>query len=459
MKKGGIVAAIVFISIFIILFFGVRLISDGLPELEFGNIYDFNFDNSSSTEDETYITAKLNISNPNDNYLTINISFENLKCKIFYNKQEIGSIILNKINDSKEGTTTETMEEDKGEDNIDKKIRRVFTTIEGGKQEHFKVIFNFSNEAISEMLYNHTMKNFERGIIKFNLNFTSYIVLPYGYEISIEENIEINVKKEINTDFLEKINFGKYNSGFPEIPLVNYSKIETSAVSMFKNNNSNTIQINFTTRFIKKIIPLIDLYIGDSCYWIINSESSNINLGQEIIFYGKPLELMLLNLFLPIDFQIIANNEIISNCSIKNVERNYGLSNLKRIELPITIKTNQFSRWINSHINNNDSTTVYITNITFRSKLINNLIQKNPRIVDKLFPTFDESYRLFSFNFSPSDLIDEIELEELKFDLRELEKDLLGYQLLILVAIINTIIVVIVLYFSFWKKGRYLIFK
>ncbi|MCJ7570331.1 MAG: hypothetical protein MUO82_00415 [Candidatus Thermoplasmatota archaeon] len=447
MKKGGIIFAIIIIFILSLVVSGIETIKNELPKPKFDPLYDFRFDNESSTKTFTRIKAKLNISNEDN--LAINISYNNSRCDVYYNNQIIGKISLF-LNDN------DGIKYFKGKTDTTKSPKKIFKIIKGKEKQNFSIFFQLLNENLSKMFYNHTMKNNEHGKIKFILNFTVKIRFPLDVEVPINRNTTIKIEKEIETDFLEKLEQMIYNKSLNETSPVIYPLKNSTFISMMKKSESNVIQFNYTTRRLKKIKPFLDLYIGDDLYWITNTQPLNIRIGQEMILYGKPVELSLFNkLIFPLKCNISLNNILFGNCTIQSVERRYSRTDPQRIEVSLLIDGDNFGEWIYSHIRNSETT---IVNISFHSEKLDNLITNHP-FIHSLIPKYGENYTVGTFNFTLSQLIGQIELHEISFDLSNIEKDLSNYQLLIIVIIINTIIVVVILYFAFWKKEKYLIFR
>lgn len=462
MKKGGIIAAIIIIILFSLIFVFLGSIKDGLPQPKFGNIYGFEFDKSQSTKEKTIIIAKLNITNPNDNNFRINIKFENLQCKVFYGNEYIGRLSLNeqsnKVN-QKDGLYVQSIDEIRDERVFTWTNENVISSISGGNQKSYYIVFNLTNKNLSNVFYNHTMRNDEHGSFQFELNFSVEIVLPFNYKIPINEEINFNIEKEIETDIIEKLNWMLYNKNISETEVVNYSRAELRAISLYKSHDSNVIQFNLTTRFLRKIFPFFDVYIGDSAYWRTNSSLLNIGLGHELIIYGKPVVVSFMDSFLPIEYKILANDVPIGMGNIKFVERKYKLSNNRRIEVPVDIMAENFGEWMYEHIKNNDSTTINITDIEFKNEKIANFILKYPRDITTLLPQYGKSHEIYSFNLSPSDLIKKVELEDVKIDTSRINQSISILQMLTIIVIFNTIIIIVILFFAFWKKDKYLIFN
>lgn len=469
MKKGGIIAAIIIILIFIAIFIGLNIIKNDLSQPAFEIMRNFRFHNL-STDTETLIVAELTINNSTSKYINFNISYENFICDVFYLKQYIGSLFLNStpfnLSEKSKNELIGLLEEYKSNSNENsielrkrtKQKPRIFTTIVSGKKQTIHALFILSNENLSKVFYNHTMKNNERGKIVFDFNFSVEIEHPLSFLIPLQLNLTINVEKDIMTDMLEELDWMKYNKSFNKKQTLYNGRFINKTISISKNKESNII--NVTKILFQKPKELFDFYIGDSCFWIKNADSYDIRFAQELIIYGKPWTLMLLNILFPLECNLTTNNEtVIGSCYVQTVERDYGLTNSKRIELSATINGSKFGQIIDEHIKNDNYTAVNITNIVIHNAKFKKLMDIFPNFFNKFIPFDKINAELFNSTASISDLITEIELEDVSFDLNEAKQLLLFIQILTIVIIINTIIVVIILYFAFWKRGKYLVFK
>jgi len=460
-KKGGIIAAIIIIILFICMLYFTQVIKDDLATPQFKVMKNFKFQDW-TTDTYTYVTAELNVTNAESEWIRFQIIYNNSRCDVFYLSEKVGSIYLDtspwNLSESDASYNNDHSEGSKKLFNT-KKIPEISTSIDYQEIKTIYVLFELSNENLSNIFYNHVINNHEQGKINFHFNFSIQIFHPFDIIIPIDFNAIIDYEVDIMTDFLNEIKWNKYHISFQKYLDFIPGRFINRNISIYKSTESNMIYCDINKNRIHAVKKLVDIYIGEDCFWVKDPDESNIGLVQEVTLYAKPWKLFLMQLLFPMHCKLtISDNEVIGSCTVDLIDRDYTQSSSKIIQISSTLYGDMFGTIINKHIENKNVTQINITDVTIQNEKFDTLGKLFHRLLNIGNSLEDIDFEIFRTYFNISDTISEVNLEDCTYDMSKAYFFIFFVQMLLMVIIINTIIVVIILYFAFWRKHSFLIF-